>query len=358
MVLWTIAFKTSVRSQCCQLVGAMTVVCGLGWLAIGCQREVKQHPAPLIQSAPTLTAPRTLSDPLNADRPIEYDLSPRAAPANWVTARPGFQYSHLAADRGGVNPCAAQVEDTSDFDDWTPLTRGKYIAPREGALDASGTFNLVLHFHGDDPVRRELVRSQQKLVLYCMTLDPSLSYGTLFVGTGLFSSIVQQIEQSLRKRRGRDTHVGHVALSAWSAGFTGISTILAQSEADRVDAVVLIDALNAPRQAELLKGQLQPFVEFAHRAATRERFMFVTHSSIDPPTFASTTESAHYLIDSLQGRPQAVRRNDALGLELVEFFTRGNFHVRGYAGNGKLDHCAQLALLRDAFTALGRRWQP
>jgi hypothetical protein len=51
-----------------------------------------------------------------------------------------------------------------------------------------------------------------------------------------------------------------------------------------------------------------------------------------------------------------VRRNDALGLELVEYFTRGNFHVRGYAGNDKADHCAQLGVLRDAFAALGRRW--
>ena len=54
---------------------------------------------------------------------------------------------------------------------------------------------------------------------------------------------------------------------------------------------------------------------------------------------------------------RAVRRKDALGLELIEFFTRGNFHVRGYAGNDKADHCAQLALLRDAFTALGQRWR-
>jgi hypothetical protein len=168
---------------------------------------------------------------------------------------------------------------------------------------------------------------------------------------------VQQIEHSLSKKHGNETHVGHLALSAWSAGFTGISAILAQSEVDRVEAVVLIDALNAPRQADTLKRQLQPFVEYARRAAAGERFMLITHSSIDPPDFASTTETAHFLIASLDGRPLAVTRKDPLGLELVEFFTRGSFHVRGYAGNDKVDHCAQLALLRDAFTALGRRWR-
>jgi hypothetical protein len=274
-----------------------------------------------------------------------------------VTAHPGFQYSHLSAQRGGVNPCAPQEVDTGAFYDWTPLTKGKFIAPREGALDASGHFNLVLHFHGDDPVRRELVNSGQKLVLHTITLNPNQNYATLFTGTGLFESIVQQVEQSLAKKYGRDTHVGHIALSAWSAGFTGISAILAQSGASGVDAVVLIDGLNAPRQADILARQLQPFVEFAGRAAMNERFMLVTHSSIDPPDFASTTETAHFLISALGGHPQAVRRNDSLGLELVEFFTRGSFHVRGYAGNGKADHCAQLALLRDAFEALGNRWR-
>jgi hypothetical protein len=305
-----------------------------------------------------VSVPRTLPDPLNPDRPIEYDSSPRATPAHWVTARPGFQHSLSAAERGGVHPCAVQEVDTSGFDDWAPLTNGRFIAPREGALDRSGHFDLVLHFHGDDPARRELVHSGQNLVLYSLTLDSSQSYGSLFSGSGLFDSIAQQIQQSLSKSRGREAHVGHLAISAWSAGFTAVSAILAQPEADRVDALVLIDGLHTPRQADHLELQLRPFVEYARRAAAGERFMLITHSSIDPPDFASTTETAHHLIAFLQGRPQAVRRKDALGLELVEFFTSGNFHVRGYAGNDKADHCAQLALLRDAFTALGRRWRP
>ena len=84
--------------------------------------------------------------------------------------------------------------------------------------------------------------------------------------------------------------------------------------------------------------------------------MFVSHSSIDPPDFASTTECVHYLLGELGVRPQAVKRSDRFGLELVEFFSRGDLYVRGYAGNGKPDHCAQLALLRDVYALLARRW--
>jgi hypothetical protein len=122
--------------------------------------------------------------------------------------------------------------------------------------------------------------------------------------------------------------------------------------------VILIDGLHAPRgDRSAFEAQLQPFVDYAARAARGDRFMFVSHSSIDPPSFASTTECAHYLIASLQGTPEAVKRTDALGLELIEYFGRGNFQVRGYAGNDKADHCAQLGVLRDVYAALQRRWQ-
>jgi hypothetical protein len=85
--------------------------------------------------------------------------------------------------------------------------------------------------------------------------------------------------------------------------------------------------------------------------------MFVTHSSIDPPAFASTTEAVHYLLSALGEKPTAVKRDDRGGLELVEYFSHGDFNVRGYAGNDKADHCAQVMLLRDAFAALGRHWR-
>jgi len=138
----------------------------------------------------------------------------------------------------------------------------------------------------------------------------------------------------------------------------GIEAALSQPSSKEIDSVILIDGLHAPRNNEpAFKAQLKPFVDFAALAARGERSFFVSHSSINPPDFASTTECAHYLIASRGGRPEAVRRSDPFGLELVEFYKEGDFQVRGFAGNDKADHCAQLAVLRDAFAALGKRWK-
>jgi hypothetical protein len=311
---------------------------------------VVASPAPVVSAAPN-----TVVDPLAPERPALLDSSVRPADGgSWVTARPGFQYSRTPAERGGVNPCALPEGDSSAFEPWKNLAKGRFSAPREGALDASGHFDLVIHLHGDELARRELAASRQSFVLYSLTLEPGENYAALFSGSGLYAQTVAAVERAMGESHGAPAHAGHVALTAWSAGYMGILAMLAQPEAKDVDAIVLIDGLHGPRDA--LDRQLAPFVDYARRAAAGERFLFVAHSSIDPPDFASTTESAHHLISALGARPVAVRRNDRYGLELVEFFTQKDFHVRGYAGNDKADHCAQVTLMRDAFAALGRRW--
>jgi hypothetical protein len=288
---------------------------------------------------------------------MSMDSVPRAASANWVTARPSFQYSHKAAERGGIEPCAGEPVDTSTFTDWVPVAQGHFSAPKTLKLDAAGRFPLIIHLNGDEPVRKQLIKSGQPFVLFTLTLDPSRGYAPLFTGSHLYQAIVAGVERGVSKQLAAPARAGHVAMSAWSAGFVGIEAELGQPNAGDLDAVVLIDGLHAPRANDLaFKAQLQPFVDYAKRAAAGERLLFVSHSSIDPPDFASTTECAHYLVSSLGGKPEAVRRADPWGLELVEYFSRGDFHVRGYAGNDKADHCAQLVVLRDAFAALGKRW--
>jgi hypothetical protein len=319
---------------------------------------------PVVASAASVPSARVpperadrLIDPLDPERPILLDTSPRAESANWVTARPAFQYSRKAVDRGGIEPCAGESVDTSAFTDWVSVAQGHFSAPKALKLDSSGRFDLVIHLNGDEPVRKQLVKSGQPFVLFTLTLDPSRGYAPLFTGSHLYEAIVSGVEKGVGKQLGTTAHIGHVAMSAWSAGFVGIAAALGQPTGNDFDAVLLIDGLHAPRGNDFaFKAQLKPFLDFATRATRGERLMFISHSSIDPPDFASTTECAHYLVSSLGGKPQAVRRADPWGLELIEYFSRGELQVRGYAGNDKADHCAQLVVLRDAFATLGKRW--
>src|SRR5262245_57529130 len=84
-----------------------------------------------------------LVDPLNPDRPITRDWAPRPAASDWVRARPAFQYSRSAKERGGVEPCAPREVDTGAFEDWVPLIQGHFSAPRALRLDAQDRFDLI-----------------------------------------------------------------------------------------------------------------------------------------------------------------------------------------------------------------------
>lgn len=320
------------------------------------QPVVTRAAPPVAVPAPSSSADR-LIDPLDPERPILLDPTRETLPANWVTARPAFQYSRKPAERGGIDPCAGEPISVNDFTDWVPLAQGHFSAPKSLKLDASGRFELVIHLNGDEPVRKQLVKSGQPFVLFTLTLDPSRGYAPLFTGTSLYQAIVSGVEQGVGKQLGTTAHVGHVAMSAWSAGFVGIAAALGQPTGSGIDAVILVDGLHAPRgNPDAFKAQMKPFVDYAKRAMQGERSMFITHSSIDPPDFASTSECAHYLLSALDAKPLAVKRADPWGLELVEYFSRGDLQVRGYAGNDRADHCAQLVVLRDAFATLGKRW--
>ncbi|HET9930105.1 MAG TPA: hypothetical protein VFQ35_05450 [Polyangiaceae bacterium] len=333
------------------LFSALAIVgAGIAWQRWPLERE--PPPPPKAEPAP---APTTIDDPLRPDRAAE--LSSRAPIGeNWVKSAPQkeFQYSKKSGERG-VEPCAAPSPEAAKRT--LPLSRGYLFLGNDDPASAGDQFDLVFHLNGEGPVRRELVESKQPFVLYTLTLPPTESYAPLFAGSRLLAHLIDEISAQVSRSRQKPARLRHLALSAWSAGFEGVRSILYQPEADRVDAVLLIDGLHGPRGGKGLGTQLASFVDFAKRAERGERWFSVTHSSIPTSEFTSTTESAHFLENELGGKPTRVARDDGFGLELVEMFDKGNLHVRGYAGNDKADHCAQLLLMRELFVALHRYFE-
>jgi hypothetical protein len=245
-----------------------------------------------------------------------------------------------------------------------PLARaGQVLVPRRGAVATNGAFDVVVHFHGHEPVRKEWVRVMRREVLVGITLGVGSGvYEGAFRGPEALTDLLSEVERVVGEQTGRpDARVRRLALSAWSAGYGAVRALLGHApDAARVDAVLLLDGLHCDYVgAGLDETAMAPFVRFARRAAGGERLMVVSHSSIVPGSYASTTETAGYLIDALGGRPRATqpRASDPLGLELLRRFDRRDLHVLGFSGNGRLDHCAHLGLMRDILKVhLAPRW--
>jgi len=111
----------------------------------------------------------------------------------------------------------------------------------------------------------------------------------------------------------------------------------------RVDGVLLLDGLHTnyvgDRQVDPVA--MQPFLEFARSAsAGNKRFVF-THSEIFPGTFASTTETADYLIRELGLKRTPVVRWGPRGMQQLSEVRSGGLTILGFAGNSAPDHIDQ-----------------
>jgi len=238
---------------------------------------------------------------------------------------------------------------------------GQFIMPVRGGLTSRGDFDLMIHFHGHEPVRKEWVQVMDGAVLVGIDLGlGSGAYEEAFQAPDVFPRLVEAVERAVAKKAGRKTaRVRHLGLSSWSAGYGALQHILMQPYAkQRVDSVVLLDGLHCGYSGTAINGQpIFMFTDFAKRAASGETFMFVSHSSIIPPGYASTTETADYLVHELGGKLRDVRGTGPMGMTLITRYSKGNFHVRGFSGNDKMDHCAQIGEFRDVLRVhIKPRW--
>lgn len=325
---------------------------------------VSSEPEPSVApSEPALGAPNAESQHNTHASPSSLnETAPR-----WVLEKPpaSAQGEKTNAARGGIFPCAAPDSGFGNYAKWIQVApMAHLLAPEKLVLSPENSFDVVFHFHGREPLRKEWVQAMDQVVLVAIDVGiDSSSYSEAFSDPRTFRQVVLAVEQAVARRAGRSrATVREVGLTAWSAGYGAIEKLLDQPYAQEVvDSVVLLDGLHAGyTESSLDHARLGPFARFAVQASRGEKLMFVSHSSIPTPGFASTTETSQYLIWKVGGQPKAVQPNgsDPWGLERLSMFSQGSFHVRGFRGSGAADHCAHLGLVKDVLRVhLRPRWE-
>src|SRR5262249_15625043 len=154
-----------------------------------------------------------------------------------------------------------------------------------------------------------------------------------------------------------------VRLTAWSAGYGAVRQILrAEAGYGRVKGVILLDGLHTgyvggkpgPLESSLETEGLEIFVRFARDAVDGKKVMLVTHTEIFPGTFASTTETADYLLQQLELRRTATLKWGPMQTQQLSEVRKGRFLLLGFAGNSAPDHVDLLHALPDFLKMLDR----
>ena len=100
---------------------------------------------------------------------------------------------------------------------------------------------------------------------------------------------------------------------------------------------------------------LVAFANFARAAMRGEKRFLVTHSEIFPGTFASTTETADWLLRALGLRRTPVLRWGPRGMQQLSEVRSGKFEVLGFAGNSAPDHVDQFQSMPELLSRLLKR---
>lgn len=210
-----------------------------------------------------------------------------------------------------------------------------------------------LHLHGAPAtVEGQFATMGAPGVLVNVTL-PGLSkvYADHFAEPRVFAELLRDVEAALRAE-GADPscRLGRLTVSSFSAGFGGVRQLLRQPEAfERIHTLVMADSIYCGYAGEVTERNVDPelmsgFLRFAQLAAEGKRRMVVTHSRQVPQGYASTTETADYLIRQMRGERVTVSPAEewGAGLLLSSRCKRGGFEILGFEGEAAEDHMRHL----------------
>lgn len=208
---------------------------------------------------------------------------------------------------------------------------------------------LVVHFLGVAWLPEYAVSHLGSTVAAVVNLGAgSAIYDRAFSNPPAFDSLLERIAGEVSETLKAEVRFRRVTLVGFSAGHGAIRAILRDSSHfARVDAVLLLDGMHTsyvPEGMVLAAGgaldtrNLDVFVRFARAAMRGDKRFLITHSEIFPGSFASTTETADYLLGTLGLRRTPVLKWGPRGMQQLSEVQAGGFVLLGFAGNSAPDH--------------------
>ncbi len=234
-------------------------------------------------------------------------------------------------------------------------------------LQRRSTFDLVVHFHGAAFLpHRAVAELNGHSVAAVLNLGTGSGvYHRAFADPAVFDSLLTSVTREVSTSLGRPMATANITLTGFSAGHGAIRAILLEPRHfDAVDAILLLDGMHTSYVPEgkvladsgaIDTTNLAAFARFARAATRGEKRFLVTHSEIFPGTFASTTETADWLIRALDLKRRPVLNWGPRGLQQLSEVRAGQFEVMGFAGNSAPDHVDHLHAMPELLRRLLNR---
>jgi hypothetical protein len=225
------------------------------------------------------------------------------------------------------------------------LSAGTLFIPE--ALAGRTEAPLLIFMHGGGWIP-EIAAKERNMV--AIVIQRSDGYRTLFEMEGAFEALVSEASAKGGMRW------SGITVGGWSAGCGGIRQIMRSGAAVKLlDRALMIDGIHTsytegkpgPLESKIDTAALKPIADFAREAMAGRKRLFVTHSEIFPGTFASTTETADWLLRELGVKRKAILEWGPMKTQMLSDAREGSFRLVGFAGNSAPDHVDQLHALSE-----------
>jgi hypothetical protein len=217
--------------------------------------------------------------------------------------------------------------------------------PTDGAID------LLIHLHGAaSVVEPAFVAAKCPGALIEFNRSGlSRVYAGPFADPSLLPRLIDAALAALKAPdQAEAPRLGRLTISSFSAGFGGVRELLKVPEHfARIDTLVMADSIYAGYEGDPSGRRVDPrlmdgFRRFAIEAASGRKTFLLTHSAQVPEGYASTTETADYLIRAVNGEPEKAEVSWGDGWTQTRRFRRGRFLVLGFSGTEGADHMRHL----------------
>jgi len=258
------------------------------------------------------------------------------------------------------------------------------LFPRTFSPHKTEGYDLIIHFHGNvkivhESVEQAGINAALAVINFGVGSD---KYRLPYDVPGAFEELLAEIQAGLEKRGIVGSKLRRVALTAWSAGYGAIESILEERRAphaheDPLDAILVLDGVHAGfvdgDARRIDPSTMRVWVRAARAAADGQLLMLLTHSEIDPIDYAGTMRTHRFLLEQIGSRIQetpdlplppridvpAARNAVKTHRRMVPIsVTRvGMLHVLGFEGITPDHHSAHLTQMGAiALPELGKRW--
>jgi len=244
-----------------------------------------------------------------------------------------------------------------------PLELGSLFVPEslfvQKKVSLKRHVNLLVFFHGGDWIPEFAAAQQRNMAVITIQAGAgSGSYVKLFTDPTRFLRLIAEAEAK------SGLTFGEIDLGGWSAGCGALRQILGDPASyDRVSGVLCIDGVHTgyvndkpgPEESQIETDNLQNWLRLGRDAMAGKKRFILTHSEIFPGTFASTTETADYLLREWGLVAHPVVKWGPMKTQMLSEERAGGLLVAGFAGNSAPDHVDQLHSLPEYLGWLAKK---